>query len=82
VPEDLSAFMERHPSTKHIMQFFNHGEHLADSKMRRISEICSEAAWDVIAEVPDDPELTAGLRKLLEAKDCFVRAEISQRAKS
>ena len=24
----------------------------------------------------DGPELTAGLRKLLEAKDCFVRAAL------
>lgn len=26
--------------------------------------------------LPDGPELTAGLRKLLEAKDCFVRAAV------
>lgn len=26
--------------------------------------------------LPDGPEKTAGLRKLLEAKDCFVRARI------
>jgi hypothetical protein len=30
----------------------------------------------VFDRVPDGPELTAGLRKLLEAKDCFVRAAI------
>lgn len=30
------------------------------------------------AELPDSAEKTAGLRKLLEAKDCFVRAEIVQ----
>jgi hypothetical protein len=27
--------------------------------------------------LPDGPEKSAGLRKLLEAKDCFVRAKIS-----
>jgi hypothetical protein len=26
--------------------------------------------------IPDGPELTAGLRKLLEAKDCLVRASL------
>jgi hypothetical protein len=26
--------------------------------------------------LPDGPELAAGLRKLLEAKDCFVRASL------
>jgi hypothetical protein len=30
----------------------------------------------MIVELPDGPELTAGLRKLLEAKDCFVRAAL------
>jgi hypothetical protein len=28
----------------------------------------------------DSPELTAGLRKLLEAKDCFVRAALDSEA--
>jgi hypothetical protein len=26
--------------------------------------------------LPDGPEKSAGMRKLLEAKDCFVRANI------
>ena len=35
------------------------------------------AAEEVLAFVPvDSAELTAGLRKLLEAKDCFVRAKL------
>jgi hypothetical protein len=31
-------------------------------------------AFDVT--LPDGPEKSAGLRKLLEAKDCFVRAAL------
>jgi hypothetical protein len=31
----------------------------------------------MIANLPDSPELVAGLRHLLEAKDCFVRAAIA-----
>jgi len=38
----------------------------------------SAAVWDLAckmkAMLPDGPEKTAGLRKLLEAKDCFVRS--------
>jgi hypothetical protein len=34
------------------------------------------AAAAMIKRLPDGPELTAGLRKLLEAKDCFVRAHL------
>ncbi len=30
----------------------------------------------MIQNLPDDPEPTTGLRKLLEAKDCFVRATV------
>lgn len=33
-------------------------------------------ARTMITDLPDSPELTAGLRKLLEAKDCFVRASL------
>lgn len=39
-----------------------------------IRERCGALADDMIASCPDGPELSAGLRKLLEAKDCFVRA--------
>lgn len=35
-----------------------------------------------MATIPPSAELTAGLRKLLEAKDCFVRAQIEATAKS
>jgi hypothetical protein len=29
-------------------------------------------------DIESDPELTAGLRKLLEAKDCFIRAKVAE----
>lgn len=32
----------------------------------------------MVDQLPDGPELTAGLRKLLEAKDCFVRAALDK----
>ena len=33
------------------------------------------AAW-ADSNIPNNPERAAGMRKLLEAKDCFVRAQI------
>lgn len=30
--------------------------------------------------LPDGPEKSAGMRKLLEAKDCFVRAALERRS--
>jgi hypothetical protein len=43
---------------------------------QEISKPCCELAEHMAKLLPDNPELTAGLRKLLEAKDCFVRARI------
>lgn len=57
-----------------MMQWFAF-DHLPEH-LREISEQCGLLARTMDATLPDGPEKTAGLRKLLEAKDCFVRAEI------
>lgn len=64
----------RHPGTRQIAQFFTF-EHLPPH-LRAVSEPCSRLADEMIDALEDGPELTAGLRKLLEAKDCFVRAAL------
>lgn len=33
-----------------------------------------QVADEALSRLPDSPELSAGLRKLLEAQDCFERA--------
>lgn len=68
---DLS---NRHPSTQQIGRYFEYA-HLAE-RLQAVSRPCGELADQMIAALPDGPELTAGLRKLLEAKDCFVRASL------
>lgn len=65
----------RHSSTRHFAPLFSY-EHLREGKMRGVSQYCAMVAQEMIADLPDGPELTAGLRKLLEAKDCFVRAAL------
>lgn len=67
--------VERHASTTHIAKFFDY-EHLSRPELRHVSKLCHDLAEDMIHNLPDGPELTAGLRKLLEAKDCFVRAAL------
>lgn len=64
----------RHPSTQQIARHFDY-EHLK-TPMRGFSQQCYDLAANMIHDLPDGPELTAGLRKLLEAKDCFVRASL------
>ena len=67
--------MSRHPSTTHLLQYFTHA-HLPAGPLRDASSQLGCVARDMAAKLPDGPELTAGLRKLLEAKDCFVRAAL------
>ena len=68
-PETLE---NRHPSTKAIAAWFEY-KHLPPP-LQATSQQFHDLAANLIHDLPDSPELTAGLRKLLEAKDCFVRA--------
>lgn len=58
----------------HIMKFFL-CSHLPNS-LQRVSEPIHEIATLMDKLLDDGPEKSAGLRKLLEAKDCFVRAKL------
>lgn len=51
-------------------------DHLPEGPLKVTSAMVFELACQIEATVPDGPEKSAGLRKLLEAKDCFVRAVI------
>ena len=64
----------RHPSTSGIARYFEYA-HLPE-RLQSVSRPCAELAEAMIAALPDGPELTTGLRKLLEAKDAFVRAAL------
>jgi len=64
----------RHPATVSIARFFSF-DHLPEP-MQTISAYSCHLAEAMVRELPDGPELSAGLRKLLEAKDCFVRAAL------
>lgn len=46
--------------------------HLAD-----VSSAFGTVAWEMATELPPSAEVSAGLRKLLEAKDCCVRAALA-----
>lgn len=65
----------RHPATVGLAKFFTF-QHLGREDLRDISQRCGALAESMIELLPDGPELTAGLRKLLEAKDCFVRTAL------
>lgn len=57
-----------------ILRWFD-SAHLPE-EIRDYSEAFSRLAWTMAQSLPRCAETSAGLRKLLEAKDCAVRAAI------
>ena len=60
----------------YLLAFFEY-EHLPDH-LKQVSKPFHDLAWKVWKDRSDKHpyEVTAGLRKLLEAKDCIVRSFI------
>ncbi len=57
-----------------MMQFFEY-KHLPPV-LQDIAKPFYHMAEKIVLERPRNPERTAGLRKLLEAKDCIVRCQL------
>ena len=55
-----------------ILQFFTYA-HLRND-LQAVSKSFHELAYYMVKTLPRNAERSAGLRKLLEAKDCAVRA--------
>jgi hypothetical protein len=62
-----------HPNTKALLSYFKY-DHLPP-RLQQVSKPFCELAHDV-ASTWTGPEATVCLRKLLEAKDCAVRAAL------
>lgn len=60
--------------TSPILRYFAH-DHLP-SKLAPVAAEFERLAVGMDAALPDCAEKSAGLRKLLEAKDCMVRAAL------
>jgi hypothetical protein len=57
-----------------IMKYFKY-DHLPE-KLQAVSKPIADLAVHMDHSLPDGAEKSAGLRKLLEAKDCFVRSQL------
>src|SRR5580693_5130186 len=55
-----------------MLQFFAFGHLRAD--LQPVSRAFGDLAQEIVDTLPRNPERTVALRKLLEAKDCAVRA--------
>lgn len=60
-----------------IIQYFEY-QHLPEGP-QKVSKPVGDLAKLMDDLLPNGPEKSAGLRKLLEAKDCFVRASLPKR---
>lgn len=66
--------MATHEKLYPILRFFEY-DHLPE-KLGEVSEPICALAHQMALELPQCAETSAGLRHLLEAKDCFVRAAL------
>ena len=70
--QDLTG---RHRAVQDVMRHFTY-DHLPPN-LQAVSRPVCELAHHMLEVIPaDDPELTRGLHRLLEAKDALVRAAL------
>lgn len=65
---------DRHPATQHLLDIFEY-QHLPP-RLQEVSIPFNALAHSMADRLQDGPELSTGLRKLVEAKDCFVRQAV------
>jgi hypothetical protein len=63
-------------SAQHIWQFFEY-LHLPPL-LQETSKLYSKLADEIMDKLPDNPERDMAMRKLLESKDCAVRAKLAE----
>lgn len=71
--DDANAALAAEP----LLRWFDYVHLPAD--LQAVSRHCRELAEWAVVNLPRTAERSAGLRKLLEAKDCLVRAAIEAR---
>ncbi len=59
-----------------VLEYFNYA-HLP-TNLQEISKPFGELAYNFYKKLPDSEQKMIGLQKLLEAKDCFVRAQLKR----
>ncbi len=73
-PSLAEKYADRHPGTVHLLGYLS-SNHLP-TVLAAVVRPCADLADTLVEALPDGPELTVGLRKLVEAKDCFVRVQV------
>lgn len=64
-----------HIATQQVLRYFR-WDHLAEGPGRKVAQEYADLAVQLARKLPEDPETTVALRKLLESKDAAVRAAL------
>jgi hypothetical protein len=75
ITRSLPALGDSMATAPHYLRQFFVFEHLRGD-LQEISRRFADLAAELDQTLPDNPEKTTALRKLLEAKDCAVRARL------
>jgi hypothetical protein len=74
-----------HEATKKILNYFEYRHlrrellhHRDEVVILEVSKVFHDVAWDMASTLPECPETTVCLRKLLEGKDAAVRAALDE----
>ena len=70
----MQDLTDRHPAVQDVARFFSY-DHLKGD-LQEISKEFHDLAERMIQRLPDNPMLTRGLSKLLDAKDAMVRSAL------
>ena len=70
--QETADLAKRYP----ILRYFDN-KHLPEA-LREVSEPFRLISWMMARDLPYNPETSTCLRKLLEAKDCAVRAALDE----
>jgi len=77
-PERPLSFQSVEYAVDYLLQFFSY-DHLPPH-LAEVSAPFHDIAQMIVTTLPQNPERTVALRKLLEAKDCAVRAKLFKAA--
>lgn len=70
--------MPRHGSVQSLVNHLTPNPNLPEGAPADLAALTAQYRDAVLALIGDSPETAAGLRKLLEAKDCFVRQALDE----
>ncbi len=70
----MTSREERRPEVQRLWEYFEYS-HLPPH-LQQVSRHYAVMVDVLLSLLPDSPELTVALRKLLESKDCAVRAAL------